>query len=219
MALHIYGPAFSTLVRSVRLYCLEKGLNVGSGMAVDGRPVPLHSAEHFALHPFGQMPVLLHDGNRVFETLAICRYLDRIYPDSSLEPTDVATQALVDQWASALITTVDTRLIRHYLLRVAGPRVIEPLNGQELAQTEMVVDQTLTVLERELGEKGFFCGARFSLADALLVPMLDYLTRVPNSEWLAGHPALAAYLQRLRQRPSGREVLVAPDFAELHRAG
>ncbi|HEY6611922.1 MAG TPA: glutathione S-transferase family protein [Pseudomonas sp.] len=219
MALHIYGPAFSTLVRSVRLYCLEKGLTVGSGMSVDGRPVPLHSAEHFALHPFGQVPVLLHDGNRVFETLAICRYLDRAFPDSSLEPEDAASRTLVDQWASALITTVDTRLIRRYLLQVAGPGNAAPLEGAALAQAEMAVDKTLDALERQLGEQDFLCSTSYSLADALLAPMLDYLTRIPGREWLAARPGLAAYLQRLRQRPSGREVLVAPDFSELRPAG
>ena len=75
------------------------------------------------------------------------------------------------------------------------------------------------MLESELGEKRFLCGGRYSLADALLAPMLDYLTRIPGREWLAGRPRLMAYLQRLRQRPSGREVLVAPDFAELQTAG
>lgn len=219
MALHIYGPRFSSLVRSVRLYCMEKGLGVGVGMAVDGQHVPLHSPAHLALHPFGQVPVLLHDGNKVFETLAICRYLDRAFPDSSLEPEDAAARTLVDQWASALITTVDTRLIRRYLLQVAGPRSAAPLDGAVLAQAEMAVDKTLAVLESELGERDFLCGERYSLADALLTPMLDYLTRIPGREWLAGRPRLMAYLQRLRQRPSGREVLVAPDFAELQTAG
>lgn len=219
MALHIYGPRFSSLVRSVRLYCLEKGLAASVGLSVDGQPVPMHSPAHLALHPFGQVPVLLHDGQKVFETLAICRYLDRAFPDGSLEPEDAATRLLVEQWASALITTVDTRLVRRYLLQVAGPRIAAPLEGSALAQAEAAVDQTLAVLERQLGEQAFLCGTRFSLADALLAPMLDYLTRIPGREWLAERPSLMAYLQRLRERPSGREVLVAPDFSELRPAG
>lgn len=219
MSLHVYGPAFSTLVRSVRLYCLEKDLTVGCGMSVDGRPVPWRSAEHFALHPFGQVPVLLHNGNSVFETLGICRYLDRAFPETSLQPKDPASQTLVDQWASALITTVDSCLIRRYLLLVLGPRVAEPLAGPALAQAEQDVDRTLAVLDGELGEGDFFCGVCYSLADALLTPMLDYLTRMPGRDWLAGRPGLAAYLQRMRQRPSGRKVLVAPDFSELQPAG
>lgn len=219
MALHIYGPRFSSLVRSVRLYCLEMGLEASVGLSVAGRPVAMHSPEHLALHPFGQVPVLLHDGASVFETLAICRYLDRAFPARSLEPEDAAGRLLVEQWASALISTVDTRLIRRYLLPVAGPGNAAPLDGAALTRAEAAVEQTLAVLERQLGGQAFLCGARFSLADALLAPMLDYLTRIPGREWLAAWPGLMAYLQRLRQRPSGREVLVAPDFAELRPAG
>lgn len=219
MHLHVYGPAFSTLVRSVRLYCLEKGLTTGCGMSVDGRLVPMHSNEHLALHPFKQVPVLLHDGNKVFETLAICRYLDRTFPDNLLKPEDAASQTLVDQWASALITTVDTCLIRSYMVRIIGPLVAEPLAGPALAQAEQAVERTLTVLERELDNREFFCGVRYSLADALLTPMLDYLTRMPRQDWFAQRPRLGAYLQRMRERSSGREVLVAPDFSELRPVG
>lgn len=215
MSLHIYGPAFSTLVRTVRLYCLEKGVTVDCGMSVDGLHVSLRSAEHFALHPFGQMPALLHDESRVFETLAICRYLDRVFADSSLEPEDSAGQTLVDQWASALITTVDTCLIRRYVLKVIGPLVTEPLTGPALTRAELAVDRTLAVLDGEIGERDFFCGVRYSLADALLTPMLDYLTRIPGRDWFAGRPGLAAYLQRMRHRSSGQKVLVEPDFSEL----
>ena len=210
MALHIYGPRFSSLVRSVRLYCLEMGLEASVGLSVAGRPVAMHSPEHLALHPFGQVPVLLHDGASVFETLAICRYLDRAFPPHSLEPEDAAGRLLVEQWASALISTVDSRLIRRYLLPVAGPGNAAPLDGAALTRTEAAVEQTLAVLERQLGGQAFLCGARFSLADALLAPMLDYLTRIPGREWLAAWPRLTAYLQRLRQRPSGRGGLGAP---------
>ena len=198
---------------------MEKGVDVSVGMTVDGQLVPMHSPAHLALHPFGQVPVLLHDGNRVFETVAICRYLDRAFPDSSLDPEDAASRTLVDQWASALITTVDTRLVRRYLLQVAGPGNAAPLEGAALAQAETAVDNTLDALEHQLGEQDFLCGTRYSLADALLAPMFDYLTRIPGREWLAARPGLEAYLQRLRQRPSGREVLVAPDFSELRPAG
>ncbi|MCM2318625.1 MAG: hypothetical protein NDI93_04755 [Pseudomonas sp.] len=81
------------------------------------------------------------------------RLAAEVVVDSSLEPEDAASRTLVDQWASALITTVDTRLIRRYLLKVAGPRVAEPLAGPALAQAEQAVDRTLAVLEGEPGER------------------------------------------------------------------
>ena len=118
MTLHILGPGFSSLVRTVRLYSLEKGLDATFGMTLDGQAVGLRSETHRRLHPFGQLPVLVHDDRHVFETVAICRYLDQVFPPRIA--SDPERELLVDQWASALATTVDRCLIRDYLLKVAG---------------------------------------------------------------------------------------------------
>lgn len=107
MALHVVGPGFSTLVRSVRLYCLEKGLEASYGMSINGSPLVLHSEAHRQLHPFAQVPVLIHGQHHVFETLAICRYLDQAFPSESAAPQTLETTSVVEQWASALVSTVD----------------------------------------------------------------------------------------------------------------
>lgn len=209
MTPYLFGPAFSTLVRSVRLHALEGGLELPCGLAPGSQAVAWRSEAHLALHPFGQVPVLLHGEQRVFETLAICRYLDR----QLLPPREAVDDPEQDAWASALLTTVDTRLIRHYLLRVAGPRPRPYQTPEEQQRAVAEVDATLAVLDRQLGDRGFLCGSRFGLSDALLTPMLDYLERLPEPRWLATWPRLDAYLARLRARPSGQAILVATDFA------
>lgn len=118
---HILGPDFSTFARSVRLYCEEKTLEYTHGLQVDGSSIARHSAEHLALHPFGKVPVLLHGERQVFETTSICRYLDAAFPQSSLQPHDLAQRTEVDQWSAALALYVDDRLIRRYLLLIASP--------------------------------------------------------------------------------------------------
>ena len=60
-------------------------------------PGTLKSEAHLALHPFGRIPVLEHDGFRLFETQAILRYLDRILPAPPLTPTDPRAAARMDQ--------------------------------------------------------------------------------------------------------------------------
>lgn len=213
MKLHILGPGFSTFVRSVRLYCEEKTLEYTHGLKVDGRPIALHGAEHLALHPFGKVPVLLHGERRIFETTSICRYLDAAFPQSSLQPHDLAHRSEVDQWSAALALYVDDRLIRRYLLLVASPvSPPHPVDPAALAAAEPAVIQTLDLLARQLGERAFFCGAQYSMADALLTPMLDYLQQLPHSAvWLEQQQNLHAYLQRMRLRPSGQAVLGRPD--------
>ncbi|MDT3723062.1 glutathione S-transferase family protein [Pseudomonas oryzihabitans] len=209
MTPYLFGPAFSTLVRSVRLYALERGLDLPCGLAPAGRMIAWRSEAHLALHPFGQVPVLLDGEHRIFETLAICRHLDR-----QLRPTlEIRADPEQDTWVSALLTTVDTRLVRRYLLRVAGPRPDPFRTREEQEHASAQVSATLAVLDRQLGDKTFLCGSDVGLPDALLAPMLDYLECLPEPDWLADWPRLAAYLDQLRARPSGQAILVASDFA------
>ena len=59
-------------------------------------PGTLKSEAHLALHPFGRVPVLEHDGFRLYETQAILRYLDRIRPAPSLTPANAQAAAGMD---------------------------------------------------------------------------------------------------------------------------
>lgn len=207
MELHIFGPDFSTLVRSVRLYCEEKGLSYTYGMSLKGYAVDWRSETHRRYHPFGKVPVLFHADAHLFETNAICRYLDTAFPESSLQPFEIPIRTLVDQWSSALVTSVDKDLVRDYLLLVAGPNRPTIIDPATLASAELQVEATLAILDAQLDEHPYLCGEHYSLADALLTPMLDYLAMIPAPDWLGHWPRLGAYLSRMRARPSGRSVL------------
>src|SRR5438477_6375254 len=60
-------------------------------------PSALKSSAHLALHPFGRIPVLEHDGFALYETQAILRYLDRVVGDPPLTPLDPRHAARMDQ--------------------------------------------------------------------------------------------------------------------------
>jgi glutathione S-transferase len=66
-SVHIFGPQFSTFVRSVQLCCEEKGISSTVGAHIDGQRVEFHGPEHQALHPFGKVPVLLHGERRLID--------------------------------------------------------------------------------------------------------------------------------------------------------
>ncbi|MCQ4255505.1 glutathione S-transferase family protein [Stutzerimonas stutzeri] len=207
MDLHIFGPGFSTLVRSVRLYCEEKGLTYTYGMHLNGFPVSWRSEAHRALHPFGKVPVLLHGSTAIFETMAIFRYLDAAHPERS--PTHApATQMLLEQWSSALVTSVDASLVRNYILPIVGPNQSTPIDAKTLEVARLEAERTLSILDAQLGERAFFCAEHWSIADALLTPMLDYLTLITEpANLLSQWPRLRDYLGRMRTRPSGCAVL------------
>jgi glutathione S-transferase len=205
----ILGPHFSTFVRSVKLCCEEKGITYQSGMTIDGQTLQLGSADLYQYHPFGKVPVLFHQGKRYFETLAICRYLD----DNFAEPClfgQTSERTDVEQWANALAIYVDDILIRRYLLEFAFPKGRDgAVRIDVVNQMEPKVVDTLQLLNRQLTGSDFFKSDRFSVADAILIPMLDYLEKLPHSSRLfKDHSALAAYLRKMKSRDACRAVLL-----------
>ena len=57
----IYGPAYSTYARTVRLALEEKGVGYDL-VEVDLLGEPAQAPEHLARPPFGKVPAFEHDG-------------------------------------------------------------------------------------------------------------------------------------------------------------
>jgi glutathione S-transferase len=168
-------------------------------------PDALRTPEHLALHPFGRVPVLEHDGFRLYETQAILRYLDRVLPEPSLTPADPKAAARMDQAMNVndwyLFQGVGNVIIFH---RVVGPKLMglqpdEAAIAAAMPKAQAVFDE----LARLLGERTYFTGEALSLADILLAPQLAFFTLTPEwAELGAPHANLAAWLARMEARPS-----------------
>jgi glutathione S-transferase len=168
-------------------------------------PDTLRSAAHLALHPFGRVPVLEHDGFVLYETQAILRYLDRVLPDPPLTPADVKAAARMDQ----LLNVSDWYLhlgVNNVISfqRIVGPRILgltpdEAAIGAAMPKARIVIAE----LARLLGDQAYFAGAEMSLADLMLAAHLDFLSATPEwAELGAQHANLLAWLERMRARPS-----------------
>jgi hypothetical protein len=75
----LYGPAFSTYVRSVRLALEEKGVDYNL-VEIDFLQ-GLMPTEQIERHPFVRVPAFEHDGFKLYETTAICRYPPILFLD------------------------------------------------------------------------------------------------------------------------------------------
>ena len=82
----LYGPGYSTYTRSVRLALEEKGVSYSreevttlTQFVTEGMP-----KEQLSRQPFNKVPAFEHDGNMLYETAAIERYVDEAFdgPDS-----------------------------------------------------------------------------------------------------------------------------------------
>ncbi|MFD1260685.1 glutathione S-transferase family protein [Entomomonas asaccharolytica] len=205
---HILGPEFSSFLRTVRLYCEELAINYTYGLEIDGKNITLGSEALKQYHPFKKVPVLIYNNTAIFETTTICRFLDNISKPNNLTPKDPLTIALVDEWANALSLYIDKILIRQYVVEFAFPKgPNKTIRQQAINEIKPKVIETLELLDKQLTDKPFFCGTFYSMADAILTPMLDYVAQTPESEALFNNTKnLLPYLTNMKERPSGRVV-------------
>jgi glutathione S-transferase len=199
----IYGPAYSTFARTVRLTLEEKGADYNL-VEVDILSGQHKEPKHLARHPFGKVPAFEHDGLMLYETDAITRYINDAFEGPDLEPANARDRALMTQ----AIGIVNGYAYPCMIGQIFMQRAVMPLLGEASDETaiETAVPEAqtcLAVLEDLIGDRAFLGGDRLSRADLLLVPIYDYLSQTPEGEkLLSGTPNLRRWWESLRTRPS-----------------
>lgn len=198
----LYGKPTSINVRKVLWTLAELNMPAelipcGSGFA------PIDSAEFRQLNPNALVPVL-QDGDFVlWESNSICRYLVRKSGHQSLLGSDLQQMAKVEQWMDWQACELNPawRYAFMALVRKHADFTDPALITQSVQQWQ----QKLQILDAELGKTGaYICGEDFTLADILLGLSLNRWLQTPITA-RADLPQLAAYQQRLAQRPAAQQ--------------
>lgn len=165
-------------------------------------PEPVVAADHSdyrALNPLGYVPLLeLDDGRLLTEGVAILQYLADLAPAARLAPTAGTFERVeLQQW----LTFTSSELHKLY-----SPWLFHPEYGEQAAEVARGrIATRLAVVERRLDGRDWLVGNRFGIADAYLFTIVDWsrAARVP----LDAFPRVAAFLERVRARPSVAEAL------------
>jgi glutathione S-transferase len=191
----LHGYHYSVYTRIARLALAEKGV---AYERVEVNPfAPDVPASYLALHPFGRVPTLVHDGFALYETGAIIRYIDRAFPGPALQPADPRALARMDQ----IIGIVDAYgywpMVRQvFSHRAFRARTGQPVDEAEIARGIAASAKVLAALEPLVGDG-------VSLADLHLGAMIAYFALAPEgTALLRQYPRLTAWWQRLSARPS-----------------
>jgi glutathione S-transferase len=196
--LEIFGSERSSYTRVVRMACEEKGIDY------DLIDTPLGAPELRNIHPFGKMPVMRHGDFTLCESKAIATYLDRSFGGPELIPADPRLAGQVEQWISLVNTTIDPLLVRTYLFSYIVPKGADGKPDRGAIETMMPrVREQLSLLERTVAASCYLAGERFTLADINLLPMMFYISRMPETaESFAAGTALRRYYDTHAARPS-----------------
>jgi len=160
------------------------------------------------ISPLGRVPVLLVDGEPLFESSVIAEFLDEITP-GSLHPSDALAKAKNRAWIEFASST----------LGVIGTFYSAPDRSSFNASVETLKQRFLS-LEANLGDGTYFNGHEFSLVDAAFGPLFRYfdvIDRLVDFGFFEDTPKVVLWREALKQCPSVRLAAVSDYTERLHQ--
>ncbi|MBX3705282.1 MAG: glutathione S-transferase family protein [Pseudomonadales bacterium] len=199
----LYDSTAAPNPRRVRVFLAEKGIEVPMRQ-VDMRKGEHKSPEFLRKNPSGKIPVLeLDDGTCIGESVAICRYFEAVQPEPNLfgrTPVELGRIEMTNrQLELELLSQVGTSWVN-------GPVVAQIAAGrftqipEAKAQSDAAVHRFYKRLDRELADREFMAGARYTIADITALCVIDFAASLVG---LPPDPELA-HLARWRAAVSAR---------------
>lgn len=227
--LKLYHANHSTCSQKVRLCLAEKGLEFDSQLVNLATNEHL-SPEYLMLNENGVVPTLVHDDAVITDSGVICEYLDEVFPDIPMLPTDPAERAVVRAWGRYL-DEVPTAAIRVPSFNMAFlPRYegldddtfqrehadIRPIRKQFYermgrtgfndAEVDAALHQfaaTLKRMEAHLSDHAWLSGNQFGLADIIVLPLVDRMDDLSFANmWDPQMPHVTDWFARAKARAS-----------------
>ncbi len=175
----LYQDPHAPNPRRVRIFMAEKDLGA-RGVSVELIEVSINASanrsdSHLARNPLGLLPVLeLADGRVLRESIAICRYLEELYPEPPLFGADAWSRAQVEQWnrhAELELLYPVAQVFRNTHTFWEG-RIKQSADFGAIMRE--VVAERMSWLDHELSQRRFLAGDDFSVADITAICAIDF---------------------------------------------
>jgi glutathione S-transferase len=225
--LTLYNWATSTCSQKVRFVLAEKALPY-EDYRVDALKSEHLSDWYLKLNPNGVVPTLTHGPNAIIDSSVIAEYLDEVFGDVPLSPSDAYGRARMRAWRQ-YIDEVPTAAIRvpsfngysKHLWANMSKEEFESLNAkrtirkhfyahlgrdgssaEEEARSVELLRETVVRMDRALADGPWMVGDQFTLADIALVPTLVRMVDIGLASVWHDLPRVAAWLDRVEKRPA-----------------
>ena len=228
--LTLHHSTSSTCSQKVRLALAEKGL-AWTGHHLNLRAFDQLKPEFLALNPAGMVPVLVHEGNVLTESMVINEYLDEVFPQVPLRPADALGRARVHEW-TLYVATEPTWAIKapsyqkNIRPALAGTMSVEAFSAiaakmpnRENAErwvaavtrgfseaelgTELArLAKTLDRMQAALEKSDWLAGEMYTLADVDMAPFVHRLAALGEAAMIAARPRVMDWYVRIQARPA-----------------
>ncbi len=173
------------------------------GVGFETREVDLEnkSEEFLAASPTGKVPVVVVDGDSLYESNAVNQYLDEVLDGPSLLPEDPKERAYARIWMSS----ADSDFYPAVFVASVGRE--QGFSEERVAKALEKLRRTLSRLEERLREgREYLAGGGFSLADVAHAGNFVRLRQLEEEGAieLSYYPNVAAWIGRIENRNSFR---------------
>ncbi|NND53955.1 MAG: glutathione S-transferase family protein [Gammaproteobacteria bacterium] len=152
----LYSYGGCPFARRTRMTLAEKDIDYEL-IEIDLRNRPANFKE---ISPYGKVPVLFHNGNRLYESAIINEYLDEVYPEPPLMPDDPLQKAQTRIWMNYCDTQFSNA---SWQFMQAGD------NEEKLAAARATLRECFLFIEhegmRQLSDGPYWLGDTFSMLD------------------------------------------------------
>jgi glutathione S-transferase len=231
--LTLYHGRTSVCSIKVRLVLVEKGIPFDSHiLTLRGDQFDPH---YVKLNPNAVVPTLVHDDRVIIESTVIAHYIDEAFPDPPLMPQEPLGRAQLrilakhvdEQVHMACMTLTFATANRAHFAQMAPDALAAELtktpnrsaaevkrdviqHGLDSPRVEDALRQHLKLLdciEAATQGRSYIGGSAWSLADAVATPYVWRLDRLKLARLWDRRPAVAAWYDRVRKRPSFKSAV------------
>jgi len=209
MNIKLYGAPLSPFVRKARFVLAVKQIEHDFDPSIRPKEMP---DWYEKIHPLKKVPALtVQDGNEdisIADSSAICGFLEKHQPDPPLYPASPTAygQALwLEEYA-------DTELAVNATFHFFGHVIFPTLQGQTydadvVKQDIKELRPTLAYLESQLGDRDWFVGDAFSIADLYIMTQLISLHHAGYTLQKSDGARVYEFIKRMLARPEIATIL------------
>jgi len=196
-ALKILGKSSSINVRKVLWTCAEIGLEFDLTEFGSGTPHSVTTPEFLVLNPNAMVPVIQYEGQVLWESNTICRYLAARHQRTDLLPQDPMHRAQVEKWMDWQATELNNAWRYAFMALVRHSPAHRDTAAIEQSVREW--NRHMSIADLQLQRTGaYLVGDQFTLADIVLGLSLNRWRASPIAH--ANLPALQTYFDLLSKR-------------------
>ena len=145
----------------------------------------------------------MDNGQTITESVAICRYLETVYPTPNLFGAEACEAAVIEMWmrrTEMLVATPLMMMVRHSHPAMA---TLDTQIPEVSANGRATAEKGLKMLDRRLAESDFIASERLTMADILAATAIDFARMVrfrPDAELVN----VKRWLDAMMARPAAK---------------